>query len=441
VNFYIGNSDEATGIFYPPKGINLVTDDAVKEYVERVLARPLKPSELSGYWFREAFDFIRNSPGRELRLLLRKTGLFFNGYEVPQIEAYEIVRARFSTLRLLFVNFWWMLSLAAVGMIFLRRDWKKYFLLYGYVFAFAFSIILFFVTARYRVQLAPVLCLFAAHALLVLLPHAVLGARRRWLTPTLLVVILLATRPALFALPPEDVEWREITHEARRLSKIGKHEEAIAEINKAIDIHPNYADSYVNRALIYKDQGKMFQTIGDYNKAVQLNPRLHTVQYDLGQALRQMKMFEPAAEAYQAAIQINPLMLEAYNNLGITYRELKQYDKSIAWFEKVIERDPRYIKAYNNLGASLAESGDIDRAIGVLEEAIRVDPYYLNSYKNLAITYAQKGDVRKAASLLEHYVSEVPGDDRARTSLESLQALLRGDTLRTDPNGTGAREE
>ena len=51
---------------------------------------------------------------------------------------------------------------------------------------------------------------------------------------------------------------------------------------------------YTNLALIYKEQGKLFQAVGDYSKAIQLNPRLHTVQYDLGQALRQLKMFEPA---------------------------------------------------------------------------------------------------------------------------------------------------
>jgi 4-amino-4-deoxy-L-arabinose transferase-like glycosyltransferase len=431
VNFYIGNSEDATGIFYPPKGINLVTDSAVEEYVERLLARELKPSELSRYWFDEAFDFIKHNAGKEIVLLLRKTAMFFNGYEVPQIESYDIARQNYGSLRVLFLNFWVILTLALTGMIFLWKDWRKLFFLYGFLFSFSLSIILFFVTARYRVQVARILCLFAAQAVLVVLPRIIASVKRNLVPLMVFLAILALTRPGLFALPEEDVRWREHTHQARRLNKVGKHAEAIAEINQAIQIHPDYADSYIVRGLIYKEQGNTFKAIDDYSRALTIDSRLPVAHYDLAQMLRRAKMFEPAVQSYLAAIKLNPLMLEAYNNLGYTYRQMKQYEKSIEYFEKVIEKNPRYVKAYNNLGASLAESGELDRAIEAFQQATRIDPQYANSHKNLAMAYVQKGNVRGAYDSMERYLSLAPGDDRAKDVLDKLRTALEGDTLQT----------
>jgi tetratricopeptide (TPR) repeat protein len=433
VNFYVGNSAEATGIFYPPKGINLVTDDAVEKYVERLLGRELTASELSRYWYREAFDFIKNNPQRELRLLLRKLAMYFNGYEVPQIESYDIARQRHSSLRMLFVNFWTLLSLGLMGMIYSVKHWRRHFLLYGYIFSFSLSVILFFVTARYRAQITPVLALYAAYALVDILPGAIRNIRYQIRPLGLFVLIILLTRPALFALASDDVEWRELTHQARRWSNLGDEEKAIQEMNKAIEIHPDNVDSYLQRAVIYKAGGNLFKAISDYTKALDLNPNLPSVQYDYAQTLRQVRMYEPAIEAYLRAIQLNPRMLEAYNNLGVSYLELKEYQKAIEYFEKLIALDPRYTKAYNNLGTAHAESDSIDQAVEAFRKAIEIDPRYANAYKNLAMAYIKRSEIPQAYAALDKYLTLNPDDRSALGVYEKLRFVLENDTTRTSP--------
>lgn len=427
-NFYIGNSDDATGIFYPPKGINFVTYEEVRGYVER-LGEEVTPSEMSRYWFDMGLTFVKDNPVKALALFARKAALYFNGYEVPQIENYDTARDRYGTLRLPFVNMWMLLCLGLFGMLYSLKHWRKYFLLYGYVMALALSIVLFFVSARYRVQIAPVLALFAAHALLVVVPHAVANLRRQLLPAVVLLVLLLTTSPRLFALPHEEVQWLEHVHEARRLSTSGKYDEARVEIDKAVAIYPDHADSYIHRAIIEKEADKRFDAVQDYARALDLDPDLPLVQYDFGQILRQLRMYDPAAEAYRKAIELDPQMLEAYNNLGITYRLQRRYDDANREFEKVIELNPRYIKAYNNLGASLAESGNLDRAVDVLARGIEVDAGYANTYKNLAMVYVQKKDVARAHEFLEHYLTLEPKDERAQHVLDQLQSVIEGDTL------------
>ena len=194
VNFYIGNSPDATGIFYPPKGVNIVDDDSIKRYVERVEGREMSDAELSNFWYQQSYDFISSNPGDFLALLARKAAMYFNAYEIPQIESFAAARRMHSALTFLFVPFWALLVLGITGLLATAKEWRRYFLLHGYVLAFSLSIILFFVTARYRVQIAPVLSLFAAYALLVTLPQI-----RRHKRPALVVVLMagliFATRP------------------------------------------------------------------------------------------------------------------------------------------------------------------------------------------------------------------------------------------------------
>jgi len=433
VNFYVGNSEDATGIFYPPKGINLVTDDAVKKYVERHLGREITASELSRYWYGEAFDFMRENPRRELVLLMRKTAMFFNGYEVPQIESYDVARQDHSALRILFVNFWMLISLGLVGMAYSIKDWRRHFLLCGYVLAFAASVIAFFITARYRAQIAPILALYAAHALIVVVPRVVENVRRQVLPVAFIVLVVVMTRPGLFALADDDVRWRESTHQARRWGKLGNIEKAIEEINRAVELKPDYVDSYLQRAVIYKEGGDLFKAVSDYGRAVDLNPNIPSVQYDFGQTLRQLRMYEPAIEAYRRAIELSPTMLEAYNNLGITYSELKRYDEASGYFRKVIEMNPRYTKAYNNLGAAYAQAGDLDGAVEAFRKAIETDPQYANSYKNLAMAYVQRSEIPAAYDTMKRYLALQPNDGSARGVLEKLRIVLEGDTVQTTP--------
>ncbi len=433
VNFYIGNNEVARGHFYPPKGIDFITDATTRKYIEKRLGKDMKPSEVSNYWLREGLDFIRRDPMGEVKLLLRKTALFLSGYEIPQIESYDLSREKFGSLRMLFLNIWFLGSLGAVGMIYTLRRWREYFLLYGFIISYGLSIILFFVTARYRVQIVPVLSLFAAYALIEVFPRSLRSLRRVFVPLLLFALILTLTQPSLFELPRNQVEWHEHIHQARRFGRVGNHNAAIEEINKAIALFPDHPDSYLHRAIIYKDSGKLFQAVEDYSRALEIAPGTASVHYDLAQTLRELKMYELASEEYLKAIALDSLMLQAYNNLGVTYRDMKEFGKAIECFKIVIERDPGYIKAYNNLGACLAESGQIEGAIEIFRKAIQVDPNYAGAYKNLAMVYVQSRRSAEAYVYLRHYLSLNPGDRQAQTALQKLRMALEGDTLDAAP--------
>jgi tetratricopeptide (TPR) repeat protein len=426
VNFYIGNYEHATGIFANPRGIDLGRDPTTRKHAEQVLGRDLKPSEVSRYWFSETLRDIQADPLRWAGLLLRKVRLFVDGYEVPQIESYDLSRERYASLRMLPVSYWILLALGAVGVMLTVDRWRRHFLLYGFLVSYSFSIVLFFVTARYRAQIAPVLALYAAHALWTLVAEASVSVRRALVPAAAVVVLLALTRPGLTRDDRAQLEWREDIHRARRLSRVGRSDEAREAIDRAVDLFPHQAESYLQRAIVLKEQGDLEHAIGDYDRALSLDPDAPEVHYDLGQTYRQLDSLEAAVREYRRAIELDSLMVGAWNNLGVTYRGMRDYDRAIRAFRKALRIDPGHERARNNLGSALAESGRPEEAVEVFREAIRRNPDYALSYRNLALAYFQQEKWASGLEPLREYLKREPADVRAQHLLQEVLQVLGG---------------
>ncbi|HET9268682.1 MAG TPA: glycosyltransferase family 39 protein, partial [Vicinamibacterales bacterium] len=197
VNFYLGNGRDATGMFVPVRDVDVIDDVTTREFVERQTGRELSPAEVSAYWFSRARDEINANPTRWGVLLARKVALYFNGYEAPQIESFDVQRRQLAWLRVLFVPLWFVMVFGLLGMLLSMRAWSRYGVLLGYVLAGAAATVWFFVAGRYREPVAPVLCLFAGHAL-VAMPSRLRSFRTGAAFVVGAIALLLATYPGIF---------------------------------------------------------------------------------------------------------------------------------------------------------------------------------------------------------------------------------------------------
>ncbi|MCP4658237.1 MAG: hypothetical protein GY856_22725, partial [bacterium] len=166
-NFFIGNSPEANGRYVPLRrgrqDARVEREDATL-LAEAATGRKLDPGEVSSYWLRQSFSYIASNPGPWLRLLAKKFHLVTNAREIIDTESIEVSREH---SRLLAVLGWlWHFGvlgpLAILGIRTTRRHGRRLAILYAIVLAVALSLVLFYVVARYRFPLVPVLVLFAA---------------------------------------------------------------------------------------------------------------------------------------------------------------------------------------------------------------------------------------------------------------------------------------
>jgi Flp pilus assembly protein TadD len=143
-----------------------------------------------------------------------------------------------------------------------------------------------------------------------------------------------------------------------------KHEKAIKDYSKAIELNLEYAVTYNNRGNAYYELKNHEKAIEDYNKAIELNPEYATAYYNRGNAYGKLKKHEKAIEDYNKAIELNLEYAAAYNNRGNAYGELKKHEEAIEDYNKAIELNPRDAKAYANRGMiRLISNEDLYKAI------------------------------------------------------------------------------
>jgi tetratricopeptide (TPR) repeat protein len=94
----------------------------------------------------------------------------------------------------------------------------------------------------------------------------------------------------------------------------GQYNQTIVNLDKAIDLKPNYEDAFATRANAYNNMGQYDQAFADYDKVISLNPN-------------------------------NSLN---YNNRGSAYSKIGQYDRAIADFDKAISIKSKFALAYSN---------------------------------------------------------------------------------------------
>jgi hypothetical protein len=166
-NFFIGNNPKSDGTYmslrYGRGAPEYERQDAT-ELAEHALGRTLTPSEVSRYWTDRAMGFISSQPGAWLRLVGRKFLLLWNAGEMLDTESQETYAEWSLPLRIgaWIGHFGILVPFAVFGMWAAWPDRRRLWVFYAMTLAYAASVVLFYVFARYRFPLVPFLMLFAA---------------------------------------------------------------------------------------------------------------------------------------------------------------------------------------------------------------------------------------------------------------------------------------
>jgi tetratricopeptide (TPR) repeat protein len=177
--------------------------------------------------------------------------------------------------------------------------------------------------------------------------------------------------------------WVAYNNLGNTFSKKGETDEAIDQYQKAIAIHPNYAEAESNLGNALLHQGDAAKAISHYRRALDLNPRYTDAHYNLGVALLQTGQTDPAMEQFQATTGIDPLYAAAHYNAGYILMQKGDLNGAADEFQKTLAIKPDYFDARNDLGAVYARMGKWDQAAVQFAELLRRDPANNAAQSNL----------------------------------------------------------
>ena len=344
INFYIGNNPQADGLFKAPPYMRAtqsgLIDDA-RIVAEQISARRLKASEVSGFWLRRAFYFIRTQPLNYLRLLGKKFVLFWNGREHIDEVGYYIFGEQTEFLKFLPFRFSLISPLALLGIILSWPLRKRMALLYFFVFGLALATIFFFINSRYRLAVVPYLIIFAAFSFWQLFAYCKNRQYKNLIFSSALFLALyfLANIKAVGA----DACRHNFTFHYNKgvvLCGRGHYQKARKEFEAALKLNPRDFMSYLGLGNLYHKKKDWPEAIDNYRRALAVNPYFYDARFNLGLVYEEIGRREEAERQFKAVLKINPEDCPARYNLGRIYQEKGLNELALKEYKQALKAEP-----------------------------------------------------------------------------------------------------
>jgi tetratricopeptide (TPR) repeat protein len=148
--------------------------------------------------------------------------------------------------------------------------------------------------------------------------------------------------------------------------------------------NPNCWAAHNNLGFIFSQKGQVDEAIAQLQKALEINPNDAEAHNNLGKAFVQKGQADEAMVQYQKALEIDPSIAEARYNLGNALLRKGSVDEAMVQYQKALEINPNVAETHSNLGAALLQKGQVDEAIAQFQEALRLKPDYGDAQSNLA---------------------------------------------------------
>lgn len=199
------------------------------------------------------------------------------------------------------------------------------------------------------------------------------------------------------------------------------------EYKRALELNPNYATARHWYALLLSDLGKHEEAISEINFAQRLDPLSSRINANVGLILYNARRYDQALEELKKALEIDPCHVSTYEYLGLVYSQTGNYKEAIKSMERAIEFGGNPADIDIDLAYVYARSGNMMESRKILARIKESRKSSFVSPASIAAIYGVLGEKDEASDWLEKAYAE-----RDPVLLE-LKSEPRFDRLRTDP--------
>jgi tetratricopeptide (TPR) repeat protein len=423
LNFYIGNGPGATGTFHVPEEPGIAPGEITGKFeAEMSSGRTMTYAEVSNWWYGKTLSFIKANPRVFLKNLVWKMRIFWNAFEIPQIEWYAAQRQYSSLLRKPLVTTQLILPLAIVGVLLSLRAPSRMTILYLYLGLQTLGISLFFVTARYRMTVLPILCLFAASAVAWIIAEA---ARRRVLAVVGCVavagILFWAVSPRRLSVDMGELKrWNMVNTGLSHASEPSGLAQGIDLLSQVASSYPDKVDSHVFYGIALRNAGRYEESLHQFERALALDPNNPVVFFQIGKTHAALGRDSLAIAALTRSAVLAPLYEDAHEHLAFAYASLGRYAEALREFAAAVKINPTSSSLRLNLGVTYGNLGMKREAIEEFKLALRYDKANWKAMYNLAVALCEEGHLAEARRLLRDILDRDPGNSAAKKALSEL---------------------
>ncbi|KAG7137509.1 Mitochondrial import receptor subunit tom70 like protein [Verticillium longisporum] len=211
---------------------------------------------------------------------------------------------------------------------------------------------------------------------------------------------------------------------------LGKHDDAMADLTKSIELDPSLTQSYIKRASMNLELGAPEKAAEDFEKALEQNADDPDIYYHRAQLHFIKGEFSDAAKDYQKSIDLDRDFIFSHiqlGQLGVTQYKMGSIASSMSIFRRCIKNFKEVPDVYNYYGELLLDQGNFQEAVEKFDTAIEMEkktkPMAMNVLPliNKALClFQQKQDFTEAEKLCQKALIIDPECDIAVATMAQL---------------------
>lgn len=295
-----------------------------------------------------------------------KLHAYFFGYEFPQFVDVYLLKETVPIFRYSIIIFGLISPFCILGFLLLLGDFRQRnnAMLSGYFIVSVFAVIFFYVIARFRQPVIPIMCLIAGYCLYRLPRLVMKGGWIKRIGMMLLLITLL---------------W-------------GMNYRA-----KWVSFHKIFWHiSLYNRALVYIEQGVYDKAEEDLKRCMKLNFFASKPPLYLGLIYLKKNDVKTAIRYFYQARSRGELSPELFRHLGRSHKFMGEYAKAIRFFQKSLDMDPDQLGVFRALAESYLKIGDEEKAVDVWLVAAKRFSLSSSIHYNLGCYFAKNNNYEEA---------------------------------------------
>jgi serine/threonine protein kinase/Flp pilus assembly protein TadD len=204
-----------------------------------------------------------------------------------------------------------------------------------------------------------------------------------------------------------DAHWWVAQHQF----SLGNTDEALAEVNRMMELSPDEARGYFVRIAVYRATGREAEAEADCDAIerivldAQQSPRARLGGVNLG---HRCGRWDSALETLNRLIEEFPRWHWAYYNRVALYVQLGRLEEGLLDADKAIELAPRYATLYNQRGAIYERMHRLSEELADVSKAVELNPYDPGFRWGLATALFHAGRLDEALEECERLVELAP---------------------------------
>ncbi len=189
--------------------------------------------------------------------------------------------------------------------------------------------------------------------------------------------------------PEESLQWYDAFLKLERdaamahagkgdaLFHLGRHDEAVVHLRKALSLEPNMAQAPLIHVLIgdaEQEMGRFEAAKRHYEYALEADPaltRAHAALLDLLLDRQRDAEVERHLQAVRNTARDDPAVFQKVAEL---FRKRQEYERALGWYDEVLRIDPDFARAHAGRGDALFRLKRHEEAIESLDRAIALEP-------------------------------------------------------------------